>query len=72
MVSALRDRYEARWSASPSRTRWSEVFKVIHRANKYIDENAPWALAKDRANRVPAGHGDVSTCWRPSASAPRC
>ena len=24
-----------------------EVFKVIGRANKYIDENAPWALAKD-------------------------
>ena len=30
-----------------SRTRWSEVFKVIARANKYIDETAPWALAKD-------------------------
>ena len=25
----------------------SETFKVIQRANKYIDENAPWALAKD-------------------------
>ena len=25
----------------------AEVFKVIGRANKYIDENAPWALAKD-------------------------
>ena len=24
-----------------------EVFKVIQRANKYIDETAPWALAKD-------------------------
>ena len=24
-----------------------EVFKVIQRANKYIDENAPWSLAKD-------------------------
>ena len=23
------------------------MFKVIQRANKYIDENAPWALAKD-------------------------
>ena len=39
-----------------SRTLWSEVFKVIQRANKYIDENAPWALAKDmEANRRPAG-----------------
>ena len=25
----------------------SEAFKLIQRANKYIDENAPWALAKD-------------------------
>ena len=24
-----------------------EVFAVIQRANKYIDENAPWTLAKD-------------------------
>src|SRR5699024_9081406 len=23
------------------------VFQVIQRANKYIDENAPWSLAKD-------------------------
>ena len=25
----------------------AEIFKVISRANKYIDENAPWVLAKD-------------------------
>ena len=24
-----------------------EIFAVIQRANKYIDETAPWALAKD-------------------------
>ena len=29
----------------------AEVFKVISRANKYIDENEPWKLAKDEANR---------------------
>ena len=28
-----------------------EVFKVISRANKYIDETAPWILAKDEANK---------------------
>ncbi len=28
----------------------SEIFKVIQRANKYIDETAPWTLAKDEAN----------------------
>ncbi len=28
----------------------TEIFKVISRANKYIDETAPWVLAKDEAN----------------------
>ncbi|MCI2046459.1 MAG: methionine--tRNA ligase [Faecalibacterium sp.] len=27
-----------------------DIFAVIQRANKYIDETAPWALAKDEAN----------------------
>ena len=35
----------------------AEVFKVIQRANKYIDENAPWALAKDmEANGARLAH----------------
>ncbi|MGN0596686.1 MAG: methionine--tRNA ligase [Ruminiclostridium sp.] len=29
----------------------AEIFKVISRANKYIDETAPWVLAKNEANR---------------------
>ena len=29
----------------------AEIFKVISRANKYIDETAPWVLAKDDANK---------------------
>ena len=29
----------------------AEIFKGIQRANKYIDETAPWVLAKDEANR---------------------
>lgn len=28
----------------------TEIFKGIQRANKYIDETAPWVLAKDEAN----------------------
>ena len=28
-----------------------EIFKVVARANKYIDETAPWVLAKDEANK---------------------
>ena len=34
-----------------------EVFKVIQRANKYIDENAPWSLARDmEANGARLAH----------------
>ena len=61
-----------RWSASPFQNALEQVFKTIQRANKYIDENAPWELAKDRRQPGAAGYGDVSICWRPSASALRC
>ena len=30
---------------------FSEVFRLVSRANKYIDETMPWALAKDEANK---------------------
>ncbi len=30
----------------------AEIFKVVSRANKYIDETAPWVLAKDENNRA--------------------
>lgn len=30
----------------------AEIFKVISRANKYIDETAPWLLAKDPAKKA--------------------
>ncbi len=30
----------------------AEIFKVIARANKYIDENAPWTLVKDESKKV--------------------
>jgi methionyl-tRNA synthetase len=29
----------------------AEIFTVISRANKYIDETAPWVLAKDESNK---------------------
>ena len=32
-----------------------EVFTLLRRANKYIDETAPWALAKDEANKARLG-----------------
>ena len=47
MASALRDAYEAQMESYAPHNALAEVFKVIQRANKYIDETAPWALAKD-------------------------
>ena len=47
MASSLRDRYEEQMEHYAPHNALAEVFKVIDRANKYIDENAPWVLAKD-------------------------
>lgn len=30
----------------------AEIFKVVSRANKYIDETTPWVLAKDESNKT--------------------
>ena len=46
MVSGLRDQYEAEMEKYAFQNGLAVVFKVISRANKYIDENAPWVLAK--------------------------
>ena len=46
-----------RWKPTPPTRPWTEVFKVIGRANKYIDETMPWALAKDmEANGARLAH----------------
>ena len=52
MASTLRDRYEAEMEHFQFQNALEQVFKTIQRANKYIDENAPWTLAKDPANRA--------------------
>ena len=46
MVSTLRDKYEEQMEKYAFQNALAEAFKVISRANKYIDENAPWVLAK--------------------------
>ena len=43
--------YAAQMDAFQLHLGLEEVFKLIQRANKYIDESAPWVLAKDEANR---------------------
>ena len=52
MASTLRDRYEAEMERFQFQNALEQVFKTIQRANKYIDETAPWTLAKDPANRA--------------------
>ncbi len=47
LAAGLRLRYEAQMEKFQFQNALEEIFKVIQRANKYIDENAPWALAKD-------------------------
>ena len=52
MASTLRDRYQAEMERFQFQNALEQVFRTIQRANKYIDENAPWTLAKDPANRA--------------------
>lgn len=47
MASALRDRYEKEMDHFGTQAAATEVFKVLSRANKYVDETAPWVLARD-------------------------
>ncbi len=51
MISPLRDSYQERMDKYSFQQALIEVFKVLSRANKYIDETTPWVLAKDEANR---------------------
>ena len=53
LAAGLRDRYEAQMEKYQFQNALEEIFKVIQRANKYIDENAPWALAKDMEANSP-------------------
>ncbi len=47
LTTGLRARYEEQMERFQFQNALEEVFKVVQRANKYIDENAPWTLAKD-------------------------
>ena len=51
MAGALHEKYEAQMEHYAFQNALSEVFAVISRANKYIDETAPWILAKDEAKK---------------------
>lgn len=49
MVGGLRDVYQKHMDAYAFQNGLSEVFKVLSRANKYIDETEPWKLSKDES-----------------------
>ena len=51
LASTLRDRYEEQMEKYAFQNALAEIFKVISRANKYIDENAPWVLAKSEESK---------------------
>ncbi|MBQ7737498.1 MAG: methionine--tRNA ligase subunit beta, partial [Oscillospiraceae bacterium] len=51
MLGALRDRYEAQMEKLQLQNGLGEVFRCIARANKYIDETAPWILARDESKK---------------------
>ena len=52
LASALPEKYEEQMEHYAFQNALSEVFAVISRANKYIDENAPWVLAKDESKKA--------------------
>ena len=51
MAAALHEKYEAQMEHYAFQNALSEVFAVISRANKYIDETTPWVLAKDEEKK---------------------
>ena len=51
MATALRAKVDECMDNTALNIALAEIFKVISRANKYIDETAPWVLAKDEANK---------------------
>ena len=51
LAGTLRQRYAAQMESYAFQNALGEIFKVISRANKYIDENAPWVLAKSEESK---------------------
>lgn len=52
MIASTKEKYSEHMDALHPHFALEEVFKLIQRANKYIDETTPWVLAKDDANRA--------------------
>ena len=52
MIKSARAKYEKQMDALQLHLALEDVFKLIQRANKYIDETAPWVLAKDESKKT--------------------
>ena len=52
MATALLPKVEENIDNAQLSKALEEIFKVVSRANKYIDETTPWVLAKDSANNA--------------------
>ncbi|MDR0862280.1 MAG: methionine--tRNA ligase [Oscillospiraceae bacterium] len=52
LASALPELYESHMERHAFQSALTEVFRLSSRANKYIDETAPWSLAKDETKRA--------------------
>ena len=66
MATALRGRYEESMDGFQFSNALAEVWKLIARSNKYIDETMPWALGKapDKAPRLAAVLYNLCECLR--------
>lgn len=51
-ATALRARVDAFMDETQLNNALAEIFKVVSRANKYIDETAPWVIAKDESKKA--------------------
>ena len=51
-ATALRDKTDDYIDSTQLNNALAEIFNVVSRANKYIDETAPWVLGKDPANNA--------------------
>lgn len=52
MALSLRDKVDAYMDETQLNNALAEIFKVISRANKYIDETTPWILGKDETKKA--------------------
>ncbi|MDE6752260.1 MAG: methionine--tRNA ligase [Eubacterium sp.] len=52
MVTSLRDKTDHFIDETQLNNALAEIFKVISRANKYIDETTPWILGKDESKKA--------------------